>query len=375
MTVYDNFMGNNGNSPNADKWRGWQGTGDYGYIADGSKVDIQNNMLRIHLKCTYESSPPKEASMGVRSLSKFTFQQTFKFKADWNTIPTAYRGIYNEFILCPTVADDPVRTETDFLWVKIVKSANVVYRYIEVWKRSGGSDTKLASWSFEFDDAMHQYEVIIDETNVTVKQDGTEKCQVAHGLSFTEVFIYFRGQTHHANWDDNYSDDVEASPLPSLLDSSIKQVKIAIIDLLKNDLGIQQILGTDPDGNVPVYHGFEKHRLHKPCITVMDVSENGEVAALNDGFDEEYSYEWYNTVIQIDCWAVDTSAKMGLELRDEISDKIKKAILSGKNTLRANGWIQQISDAVVVLLDEPDAKPPLWRKALRYRVFYIIASS
>jgi len=143
-------------------------------------------------------------------------------------------------------------------------------------------------------------------------------------------------------------------------------VKQAIVDLLKGDADIQTLLGKDRQGEVPVYFGFENilEKTHFPCITVEDITEIGEVSGLADGYNGSNVKEWYHSVIQIDCWA------KSAEKRDSIASQVKKTILKGKSTLRSSDVIM-IQEPSVVIVNEPYRKPAIFRKCLRYRVFYI----
>jgi len=147
-------------------------------------------------------------------------------------------------------------------------------------------------------------------------------------------------------------------------------IKQAIVDLLKNDSDIQGLLGKDRRGNIPVYLGFSQvlQRTRFPCITVDDVTEVGEVSGLADGYDGSNVQEWYWLTAQIDCWAKTVSE------RDSIAVQVKKTILKGKDTLRSSGVVM-IQEPSVVMLDEPDAHPPIFRKSLRYRVFYVLEAA
>ena len=153
--------------------------------------------------------------------------------------------------------------------------------------------------------------------------------------------------------------------------ADIIAVKSAIINLLKDDEGIKSILGLDSRGQTPVYHSLIQHRIHKPCITVEDVTDTGEVSALNDAYDDVSRYEWHLAVIQIDCWS-----GRGAEERDQIEAAVQRCLLKGSNqaSLRSAGIIS-IQEPSIQALDEPAHKPPLWRKCLRYRVFYILEAS
>lgn len=144
--------------------------------------------------------------------------------------------------------------------------------------------------------------------------------------------------------------------------SDIITVKKAIIDLLKADSTLQSLLTKDRHGNWPIYHSLVQHKIHKPCLTVEDITETGEVSGLNDGYNGSKRYEWLFAVIQIDCW----SGKHADE-RDQLQIAVQKCLL--KNSISQAIYVQEPS---IMALDESDVKPPLWRKSLRYRVFYIL---
>jgi len=152
--------------------------------------------------------------------------------------------------------------------------------------------------------------------------------------------------------------------------TDIITVKKAILDILKADSTLQNLLGKDKYGNIPIYHSFIQHRIHKPCITIEDVSDQGEVSSLNDAYDGTYRFEWHFAIIQIDCWSSN-----GPEERDQIQKAVQKCLLNDSNqqALRSNGIIY-LQEPSIRALDEMDVKPPLWRKSLRYRVFYILDS-
>ena len=147
-------------------------------------------------------------------------------------------------------------------------------------------------------------------------------------------------------------------------------VKQAIVDLLKNDTDMQTLLGKDRQGETPVYLGYENilKKTWFPCVTVDEVSESGETSGLSDGYDGLNVSEWYYAVIQVDCWAKTA------EQRDSLLTQVKKTILKGKLSLQSSGIIM-ISEPTVTALDEPDAKPPIFRRSIRYRVFYILEAA
>jgi len=148
--------------------------------------------------------------------------------------------------------------------------------------------------------------------------------------------------------------------------STIITVKAAIINLLKTDLTLQSLLTKDVNGNWPIYHSLVQHVIHKPCITVEDAADQGEVSGLKDGYDGVKRCQWQVAVIQIDCWS-----GVNAEERDQLQIAVEKCLLNGssQDTLRSSGIIY-IQEPAIVALDEPYSQPPLWRKALRYRVFY-----
>jgi len=152
--------------------------------------------------------------------------------------------------------------------------------------------------------------------------------------------------------------------------SGIVAVKKAVLDVLRADLDLQSLLGKDENGDTPVYHSLVQHKMHKPCITVEDVTGQGEVSGLNDSFDGSKRYEWQHGDLQVDCWSGGNA-----EERDKIAEAVERCFLNGSNqdSLRGNGVIS-IQEPRSVALDEPNSEPPLWRKALRYRVFYISES-
>jgi len=147
-------------------------------------------------------------------------------------------------------------------------------------------------------------------------------------------------------------------------------IKQALVDLLKSDTDIRNLLGKDREGDYPVYLGFERllETPFLPCITVDDSYEDGDVSGLGDGYDGSTYKEWYWFVTQIDCWAKTVNN------RDSITSQIKKTILKKKATLRSSGIIM-IQDPSVIVLNELDRKPPIFRKSMRYRIFYILEAS
>jgi len=147
-------------------------------------------------------------------------------------------------------------------------------------------------------------------------------------------------------------------------------VKAAIINLLRNDSSLQSLLTKDSNGNWPVYHSLIQHTLHKPCVTIEDALDQGEVSGLNDSYDGSKSYEWREAQIQIDCWSTS-----GPEERDRLQATVQKCLLKKANqeALRSSDIIE-IKIPVIRPLDDVSVNPPLWRKSLSYKVFYILDS-
>lgn len=153
--------------------------------------------------------------------------------------------------------------------------------------------------------------------------------------------------------------------------TSIVDVKSAILNLLKSDVTLQGLVGKDSRGNYAIYQGYIQHEIHKPCVTVEDVTDQAEVAGLNDGYDGSKRYQWQYAVIQIDCWS-DRHA----DERDKLQVAVQECLLRKENqdSLYGSGIIY-VQEPLVSPLDEVDVKPPLWRKSLRYRVFYVLEVS
>jgi len=150
--------------------------------------------------------------------------------------------------------------------------------------------------------------------------------------------------------------------------TSIVDVKAAIINILKSDVTLQGLVGKDSRGNYAIYHGYIQHRIHKPCVTVEDITDQAEVAGLNDAYDGVKRYQWQHAVIQIDCWS-DKNA----DERDRLQVAVQECLLKKENqdALRDSGIIY-LQEPLVLPLDEVNVKPPIYRKSLRYHVFYVL---
>jgi len=143
------------------------------------------------------------------------------------------------------------------------------------------------------------------------------------------------------------------------------EVKKAIINVLKADESLMRLLGKDKSGNIPIYHSLVLNRLNKPCITIEDISSLNEISALNDGYDGSKRIQFNRVIIQIDCWS------NAPEERDRLADLVEKALLksSSQAALEAKG-ILHVGNIQRMTLDEPDWKPPVFRKMLRYTFMY-----
>jgi len=147
--------------------------------------------------------------------------------------------------------------------------------------------------------------------------------------------------------------------------AKIVEVKKAIIDLLKADVTLQSLLTKDENGAWPIYHAFVSHKIHKPCVTVEDITDQAEVSGLKDGYDGSKRYQWQHAAIQIDCWS-----SKGAEERDNLQDAVQKCLL--KNAVSGTICVQE---PTIVTLDELDKPPLLWRKSLRFQVMYVLEVS
>jgi len=130
-----------------------------------------------------------------------------------------------------------------------------------------------------------------------------------------------------------------------------------------DDLQVSPIqLRGDEYNEMPIYHGYIEHKARLPCITIMDVTDQAEVSAFNNGYDGEKRYQWQHAVIQIDCWS-----KNSPEERDDLADAVLKCLL--KNNVSGVLYLQE---PLILTLDEVAWKPRLWRKAIRFKVMYVL---
>jgi len=150
--------------------------------------------------------------------------------------------------------------------------------------------------------------------------------------------------------------------------TDLSEVKAKIVDVLKDDSALTSLLGKDRKGQTPIYLCWQKSEsLHIPSIVVSEISETGEVSGLGDCFDGSKRYEWYYATIQVDVWASTASQ------RDLISAQVKKVMFANFGVLKSDGIV--VSPPSVIVLDETDEKPPIFRHSLRYPVWYIMEVS
>ena len=144
--------------------------------------------------------------------------------------------------------------------------------------------------------------------------------------------------------------------------TDIKDVKKKIREVLIADASISGIVGSR------VYEGWLDRSYALPCITITDVSENGVEAQLGGNMDE------YNSTVQVDVWCKGTSAKSGPLNRDELAKTVKVALGEKANfqAMRAAGFT--LYPPTILPLTETDLKPPVYRKSLRFPVFYFTES-
>ena len=135
--------------------------------------------------------------------------------------------------------------------------------------------------------------------------------------------------------------------------TDIIDVKKKVQEILLNDSAVSGVV------NDRVYIGWFERSFQLPCITVYDVSENGEPASLGGEMDE------YAGTVQVDVW----SSKGPLE-RDQLAKAVKTALGRKVNfqNMQASGFI--LGSPVVRALDELDVKPPIYRKSLQFTVLY-----
>jgi hypothetical protein len=151
-------------------------------------------------------------------------------------------------------------------------------------------------------------------------------------------------------------------PVPPTPVEVIIDIEKAFINLLKSDLTLQNLLSKDYSGQYPVYHSFVPQKTYLPCITVETSMERGETSGLKDSFSDSKRFEWYFAVVQVDCW----NNKSAYE-RDMLADAVLRCLL--KNEVPGAIYVQEPN---ILTLDEPEFKPPIWRKSLRFKVMYVL---
>jgi len=140
--------------------------------------------------------------------------------------------------------------------------------------------------------------------------------------------------------------------------TDIIDVKKKIREILLAD---SQVKGVVDDR---VYLGWLEEDYTLPCITIIDVTENGDVAELSGGMDE------YDGLLQVDVWCRASASKSGSLLRDELAKAVKTALGKKANfqSMQSAGFI--LNPPTVRALDELGMKPPIYRKSLQFRVLY-----
>ena len=135
--------------------------------------------------------------------------------------------------------------------------------------------------------------------------------------------------------------------------TDIIDVKETVRSILLNDPEVSSLVGSR------VYVGWFERSFRLPCVTIYDVSENGEPASLGGEMDE------YAGTVQVDVW----SSKGPLE-RDQLAKAVKTALGRKVNfqSMQASGFI--LGSPVIRALDELDVKPPIYRKSLQFTVLY-----
>jgi len=135
--------------------------------------------------------------------------------------------------------------------------------------------------------------------------------------------------------------------------TDIIDVKEKVRSVLLNDPEVSSLVGSR------VYVGWFERSFRLPCVTIYDVSENGEPAGLGGEMDE------YAGTVQVDVW----SSKGPLE-RDQLAKAVKAALGKKANfqNMQSSGFM--LGSPAVRSLDELDVKPPIYRKSLQFTVLY-----
>jgi len=135
--------------------------------------------------------------------------------------------------------------------------------------------------------------------------------------------------------------------------TDIIDVKKKVREILLNDSAVSGVV------NDRVYVGWFERNFQLPCVTIYDISENGEVGMLGGEKD------LYNGIVQVDVW----SRKGPLE-RDQLAKAVKTALGKKVNfqNMQASGFI--LGSPAIRALDELDVKPPIYRKSLQFTVLY-----
>jgi len=135
--------------------------------------------------------------------------------------------------------------------------------------------------------------------------------------------------------------------------TDIIDVKKKIREILQADSTVTGYVGSR------VYIGWFERSFKLPCITIIDVAENGGNAGLGGEMDE------YAGTVQIDVWSKESPLE-----RDQLAKAVKAALGSKTNfqSMQASGFV--LGSPAVRSLDELDVKPSLYRKSLSFPVLY-----
>jgi len=139
--------------------------------------------------------------------------------------------------------------------------------------------------------------------------------------------------------------------------TDIIDVKKKIREILQADSTVADYVGSR------VYIGWFERSFKLPCITIIDVAENGENAGLGGEMDE------YAGTVQIDVWSKESPLE-----RDQLAKAVKAALGNKINfqSMQTAGFV--LGSPVVRALDELDVKPLLFRKSLSFTVLYFTDS-
>lgn len=128
-----------------------------------------------------------------------------------------------------------------------------------------------------------------------------------------------------------------------------------IINVLDSDADLQTLLG----GSGRVHSGWFQAEMKIPCVTVIRISESGEVASLGGGS------QFRSPTMQISCWA------KTLEDADKISTQVIKTILSKEGKIRTDSGGIVLDAPNLIPATEIGVTPTIFHNALRYPLLYM----